>query len=272
MNAHPPRQDATPGNPPLRIATWNVNSLRARLDLTLRWLGEAKPDVVCLQETKVTDNLFPIEAIREAGWAHVAWYGQPTYNGVAMLSRHPLSDVRKGFDDGVDDPQARLIGATVQGIRVYGLYVPNGHAVGSEKFFYKLQWLERFLAILNAETSSDQPVLVCGDLNIAPDDVDVWDPFEMEGKLLCHTEERRRLQDWMDWGLHDAFRVHEPFACDYSWWDYRQMGFERNHGLRIDHILVTPSLLERCQGVEIHRHTRGWDKPSDHAPVVATFG
>ena len=251
----------------MRVATWNVNSLRVRLPQLIRWLNESQTDVVCLQEIKMVDKQFPAKELADAGWPHLAWMGQPTYNGVAIVSRFPLEDVQKGFEDGEEvDAQKRVIAATVHGVRIIGTYVPNGHRVGSDKFAYKLRWLDRFKRLID-RLDPKTDVLWCGDMNIAPDDVDVWDPFEWEGKVLCHPEERRRLQSIVNWGFVESFRERNPFASQFSWWDYRAMGFQRNHGVRIDHVYLTDSLNKRCSNVAIWRDVRGWEQPSDHVPV-----
>ncbi len=259
----PPR-----GSPPapgtLRFTTWNVNSLRIRLPHLLRFADEFAPDVVCLQELKLAQDQFPEAEVR-AVFPYVEWWGQPTYNGVAMLSRHPLVDVRRGFR-GFDDPEARALSATVCGIRTYGLYVVNGQAVGAPKFHHKLEWLAALRADLD-HLPTDTPVALLGDFNVAPDDLDVWDPFQCDGQVLCHPLEREALQRVLAWGLVDPFREKQPFANDFSWWDYQKMGFSRNHGLRIDHTFVSRALLPRVRKVTIHRDVRGWDNPSDHAPV-----
>jgi len=251
----------------VRVATWNVNSLRVRLGHLERWLAEARPDVVCLQETKVVDDDFPVEAIRGFGYDHVCFWGEQTYNGVAILSKLPLTDIHLGIDDHEHDTQPRVAAATVAGVRIYTCYVPNGQAVGSPKFAYKLRWLDRLRMWIARDHTPDDAVLVCGDMNIAPDDLDTWDPFQTEGQLLCHPEERERLRRLLDWGLVDAWRELHPFTSEFTWWDYRRMGFERNHGLRIDHIFVTRPLFERTRDVTIWREVRGWDQPSDHVPV-----
>ncbi|MEM6929362.1 MAG: exodeoxyribonuclease III [Myxococcota bacterium] len=249
----------------MRIATYNVNSLRARMDHVRRFTEEASPDVLCLQELKLAEDQIPWEDLRELGYPHVIARGQPTYNGVAMLSKHPIDDPSTSFR-GDDDPQARVVAGTVEGVRIYGLYVPNGQSVGSDKFLYKLDWLRR----LDQEVRNypaDQPMLVCGDFNIAPTDLDVWDPFKFDGSVHAHPDERAALQRVLDWGLTDAWREVNPFEQQFTWWDYQKMGFVRNHGLRIDHVFLSKDLLGRLKTVTIHRDVRGWDTPSDHAPV-----
>lgn len=252
----------------IRLGTWNVNSLRMRLPQLLRWLELSQADAVCLQELKLADDQFPAREIEAAGWTHLAWDGEPTYNGVAIVSRHPLTDVRKGLDPALDRGQKRTIAATLLGLRVIGVYVVNGKAVGSEAFAWKLQWLDRLRARFVEEGGPAAPLLLCGDYNVAPDDLDVWDPFECEGHLLFHAEERARFQALLDAGLVDPFRAKHPFANDFTWWDYQKMGFQRNHGLRIDHTLLTPPLMARCRSVKVWREARAWDQPSDHAPVT----
>jgi len=249
----------------MRVTTWNVNSLRARMDHLARFVEEAAPDVLCLQELKLDDDLFPADEIAALGLPHQLWWGQPTYNGVAILSRRPLEDPQRGFD-GFDDDQARVVAATVDGVRIYGLYTPNGQAVGSDKFRYKLRWLDQLRTELDRHDPRDD-LLVCGDMNIAPDDLDVWDPFKADGTVLCHPDERGRFAGLIDWGLTDSFREQDPFSTAFTWWNYQKMGWQRNHGMRIDHVLLTRSLQARSTGVTIHREVRGWDQPSDHAPV-----
>jgi exodeoxyribonuclease-3 len=253
------------------IATWNVNSLRAHLDQVLKWLGDAEPDVVCLQETKVTDDLFPHQALHDAGYIHRAIHGQKTYNGVAILSKFPLENIVQGFSLGEADPQARLIRATVQGITVINCYVPNGHALGSDKYSYKLQWYERLLAELHDGPASNTDLLICGDMNVAPGEADVYDPFVADEGLLCSEPERTALSALLKWGTVDAYRKKNPFNTEFSWWDYRGGAFRNNKGFRIDHIFLTKPLMRRCRKVRIDRVTRTWTKPSDHVPVVATF-
>lgn len=253
------------------VATWNVNSIRPRIDHLVQWLTTAAPDVVCLQETKVVDELFPHEPIEAAGYVHRAIHGQKTYNGVAILSKRPLHDVVLGFAEGEPDPQARLIRATVDGVRIINCYVPNGHPVGTDKFTYKLDWLARLRAELHDRQRPDGDVLLCGDLNIAPGDADVWDPFEADGQLLCTAPERDALRELLAFGFTDAYRKKNPFGSEYSWWDYRGASFRYNQGYRIDHVLLTKSLMKRCKKVVIDREPRTWERPSDHTPVVATL-
>jgi exodeoxyribonuclease-3 len=254
----------------MKIASWNVNSIRARLERVLAWLAAQQPDVLCLQEIKVQDGDFPTEAFEEAGY-HVGVHGQRTYNGVAILSHSPLADVSAGLRDDVDDPAARLLEARVEGIRILSAYVPNGGEVGSDKFVYKLAWLDRLLAYLEQNARSAEPLILCGDLNVAPEDRDVARPEEWKDTVLCHPDVRAALRRILDWGLVDTFRLHHEGEGFYSWWDYRELGFPRNNGLRIDHILATAVLARRCQDASIDREARKGKQPSDHAPVVAVF-
>lgn len=255
----------------LKIATWNVNSLRVRLEHLERWVALAQPDVVCLQETKIVDGRFPHAALAELGFEHRVIHGQKTYNGVAILSRHPIENAHAGFALGEPDPQTRLVRATVQGVHIWCCYVPNGSAIGSVKFSYKLDWLERLRAELDALGTPATPVVVCGDFNIAPADADVWDPFEAENALLFHPLEHRALSGVTDWGLHDALRVVHPTGQHFSWWDYRAAGFRRDRGYRIDQLWVSDALRDRVEAVQTFRDVRGWDKPSDHVPVQLTL-
>ena len=252
----------------MKIATWNVNSVIARLPLVLRWLAEAQPDVLCLQELKCTEDKFPALACAAAGYRFVV-HGQPTYNGVAILARHDLLEVQRGFPGDDATAQARLIAATVQGVRVVNVYVPNGSEVGSDKYKYKLQWLQNLRRWFEQSCERAGRVLLCGDFNVAPEDQDVHDPKAWEGSILVSRTERKALQLVKDWGLTDAFRQHNDQAGQFSWWDYRGGGFPRNQGLRIDHIWVTPSLSEVCASATIDKEPRAWEKPSDHTPVVA---
>ncbi|MCA9488686.1 MAG: exodeoxyribonuclease III [Myxococcales bacterium] len=248
----------------MRITTWNVNSLRVRLPHVLRFAEEQAPDVLCLQELKLSQDAFPEEELR-AVFPHLEWWGQPTYNGVALLSKQPLEDVRRGFEGWKDD-EARVLSCLVGGVRLWCLYTPNGQAIGTPKFLYKLEWLRHLREDLD-RFASGTDVVVVGDMNVAPDDLDLWDPFKLDGQILCHPDERAALQHVLDWGLLDAFREQNPYANEFSWWDYQKMGFQRNHGLRIDHTFVSRHLMPTVGRVTIHRDVRGWDNPSDHAPV-----
>ncbi|MCA1593582.1 MAG: exodeoxyribonuclease III [Acidobacteria bacterium] len=254
----------------MKIATWNVNSVAARLPLVTRWLDSARPDVLCLQEIKCEESRFPAEAFAELGY-HSEAFGQPTYNGVAILSRKPCMDVLRGFPDDEEGAHSRLLAATVDGVRVVNVYVPNGQSVGSDKFDYKLRWMRRLREYFDEEFWTDADVLLCGDFNVAPEDEDVHDPELWRGRILFSKPERAALQEIRDWGLVDAFRLHVKGGGHYSWWDYRAGSFRRNTGLRIDHIWVSEPLAERCTSSLIDREPRGWERPSDHTPVLATF-
>jgi exodeoxyribonuclease III len=254
----------------MKLATWNVNSVTARLPLIQQWLDSARPDVLCLQETKCVDEKFPRQALAELGYA-AETLGQPTYNGVAIISRLPSGDVRRGFSESRFDAQARMITATVGGVRVVNVYVPNGGFVGSDKYGFKLEWMRRLRQYFDAEYEKGEQVLLCGDFNVAPDDDDVHDPDLWRGKILFSEPERRALGEIKAWGLTDAFRLHNPDVKQYSWWDYRAGSFRRNLGLRIDHIYVSQPLAERLAASWIDKEPRKWERPSDHTPVVAEF-
>lgn len=250
-----------------RIATWNVNSIRARLAHLSTWLGEAAPDVLAIQETKVQDPDFPAAELAALGY-HVLFSGQKTYNGVAVLSKEPATLVATDIP-GLDDPQRRVLAARVGDLLLVDLYVPNGSEVGSEKYAYKLAWLDALAAWVETLLASERRVMLLGDFNIAPDDRDVHDPEAWRGKILCSDEERARLKRLVDLGLTDVFRRFEQAPQSFSWWDYRGGGFRRNEGLRIDLILASAELAARCAGCTVDLAPRRWEKPSDHAPVVA---
>jgi exodeoxyribonuclease-3 len=254
----------------LTIATWNVNSIRARRDRVLAWLERTGPDVLCVQETKVVDDAFPVADLESCGY-HSAFHGQKTYNGVAILSRQPASDIVRGFGDGGDDEQARFIAATVAGIRVLCAYVPNGQKPDSDPYFYKLEWLARLRAFLERHCEPSQPLVLCGDFNVAPDDRDVHDPLAWKDEILCTTGERDALASVLGWGLRDTFRMHEEEGGRFSWWDYRMLGFQKNRGLRIDFVLASESLAPSCTRAWIDRDERKGKGASDHAPVLAHF-
>ena len=253
----------------LKIASWNVNSLNVRLPHVLAWTDYARPDVLALQETKLTDERFPVDELMQAGY-HSVFSGQKTYNGVAILSREPAADPVTDIP-GLDDPQRRILAATVGGLRIINLYVVNGSEVGSEKFDYKLYWLERVTAWLEAEMAQHQNLVVLGDFNIAPDDRDVYDPEAWREKILCSTPERTALQNILDLGLQDTFRLFEQEDRTWSWWDYRMNMFRRKLGLRIDLVLASAAMTERCTASYIDIEPRRQERPSDHAPAIAEF-
>ncbi len=253
----------------MKIASWNVNSLNVRLPHVLDWLREAQPDVLALQETKLTDDRFPVDELRAAGY-HSVFSGQKTYNGVAILSRAPCEDVVTEVP-GLDDPQRRVIAGTVGDVRVVDLYVVNGSEVGSEKFDYKLQWLERVTDWLADEIARHENLVVVGDFNIAPDDRDVHDPEAWREKILCSTPEREALGRILDLGLADTFRLFEQEAGVFSWWDYRMNMFRRKMGLRIDLVLASKAMAKRCTASYVDIEPRRQERPSDHAPAVAEF-
>jgi exodeoxyribonuclease-3 len=254
---------------PFKIATWNVNSLRVRLPHVLDWLNTAKPDVLALQETKLIDADFPLQQIRDAGY-EVVYSGQKTYNGVAILSREPGRDIVVDIPDHID-PQRRILAMTVGDYRIYNLYIPNGESLESEKYRYKLGWLEKLTAHLKLEYQRFSNILIVGDFNIAPEERDVHDPVAWQGKIHFSDPERNAYQEILELGFSDCFRLHPQPDAAYSWWDYRLNAFQRNLGLRIDHILASQRLARRCLSCHIDAGPRGWERPSDHTPVVAEF-
>ena len=251
----------------MRIATWNVNSIRARHDLVLDWTRRQMPDVLCLQETKVTDDEFPSAEFQRLGYS-VAMAGQRSYNGVAILSRQPMSDVRIGLVDDAPDAPKRLIEATIEGVRVLSAYVPNGQVVDSPPFVEKLRWLERLRVLLDTRHDPGENLVLCGDFNVARDERDVFSPQRFEGKLHYSLAERRALEQVIGFGLVDAFRQHHEESGHFTWWDYRAGAFRLNQGLRIDYIFLTPPLARRSTAALIDVGARRLEKPSDHVPVV----
>jgi exodeoxyribonuclease-3 len=258
----------------MKIISWNTNSIRTRLPRLVSLLKRHQPDVVCLQETKVTDDAFPRDVIEEQGY-RVSCYGQKTYNGVAILSRHAPTLVGRGFPEDPAADQARAIEVEIGGVRLVNLYVINGQTVGSEKYELKLRWLDGARAHLARCLRDNGSTIVVGDFNITPDDRDVCDPEAWRERILCSTAERQRLEHIMALGLVDTFRLHEQAAGHYSWWDYRAGAFPRDQGLRIDLILASNALAARCVSSMVDREERkmstGEGKPSDHAPVIAEF-
>lgn len=253
----------------MKVASWNVNSLRVRLPQVLDWVAAAQPDVLGLQETKLEDTQFPAAQIEAAGY-RVVYSGQKTYNGVALLAREALTEVITDLP-GLDDPQRRVVAATVGDLRVLNLYVVNGQAVGSDKFAYKLDWLAKVSAYVARDLPRHPNYLVMGDFNITPDDRDVHDPELWREQILCSTPERKALEQLLSHGLKDTFRLFDQPAAEYSWWDYRQGAFRRNLGLRIDLILASHALAARCTAAYVDKGPRRLERPSDHAPVVAEF-
>jgi exodeoxyribonuclease III len=258
----------------VKLVTWNINSIRARTEKLLTWIGNERPDVLCLQETKVEDSGFPIDALRTRGY-EVVTYGQRSYNGVAIAANQatvgPLTDVVRGFGDGEPDDEARLIAATVAGIRVVCVYVPNGQELTSDKFPYKLAWYRRLRRFLDRTAKTTDNVVVCGDMNVTADDRDVCDPAKWAGQIHCSADERAALADVIAFPLVDLFRQHNPDGGVYSWWDYRGVAFFKNQGLRIDYIFATQPVADRCTACTIDRNARKGQDASDHAPVIATI-
>jgi exodeoxyribonuclease-3 len=253
----------------MKIATWNVNSMNVRLPHVVEWLQSHEPDVLVLQEIKQLTENFPTEALQEIGYHSIA-SGQKTYNGVAVISKTPATDPVADFPD-LDDPQRRILASTVDDVRIVDLYIPNGSEVGSEKYDYKLRWLKSLRNFLEAEMQRHENVVVLGDFNIAPADADVYDPEKWGEAILCSPLERQALGELFSLGLTDVFRKFEHPEGTFSWWDYRAAGFRRNAGLRIDLILTNDSMTERCKASYVDKEPRAWERPSDHAPVVAEF-
>ena len=253
----------------MKIATWNVNSLRVRLPQVLDWLAQEQPDVLAVQETKTVDSDFPLAAVEEAGY-HAVFSGQKTYNGVALMSKGPVSAIITDPPN-LQDPQRRILAASYDDLRVIDLYVPNGSEVGSDKYAYKLDWLEKMNRFVADELTRHPRLLVLGDFNIAPEDRDVHDPAAWRDKILCSVPEREAFQGLLGLGLTDAFRLFEQEEASFSWWDDRAAGFRRNLGLRIDHILASAALRTECRFCRIDKEPRKLERPSDHAPVIAEF-
>jgi len=253
----------------MKIVTWNVNSLNVRLPHVLDWLAANKPDALCLQETKQEDSKFPYEALKEVGY-NAIHSGQKTYNGVAIISPHSLDDVHMGIPNFADE-QKRLIAATINGVRIVCVYIPNGQAVGSDKYAYKLNWLQAFTPWLESEIAQHSKLALLGDYNIAPEDIDCHDPAAWVGQVLVSEPEREAFKALTHLGLEDSFRLFEKGEGQFSWWDYRMAGFRRNLGMRIDHILVTPALSKTCTTSYIDKTPRKLERPSDHTPVVLEF-
>ena len=251
----------------MKIVTWNVNSLNVRLAHVLEFLASHKPDLLCLQETKTVDEKFPVAEIEAAGF-HVIYSGQKTYNGVAIISRRPATDIVTDVPD-LDDPQRRLLAASVDGVRIINVYIPNGQQVGSEKYAYKFRWLAAFTTYLKAELAAHEKLVLLGDYNITPADQDVHDPARWQGKITCSDAERKLFADFIALGLVDTVRLLHPHEPIFSWWDYRMHAFRRRWGLRIDHLLATPAMQPVAAAVDTG--FRAKERPSDHAPVWVEF-
>lgn len=262
----------------MKIASWNVNSLKVRLPHVIEWLDMSKPDVLALQELKLDDPQFPTEALESLGY-HLAYAGQRTYNGIALISKHPISDADRVVNlPTFPDEQKRVLAATIEcsedpadWIRVITVYIPNGQSLDSDKFQYKQEWLSHLQVFLKEQLESYQNVILLGDFNIAPDDRDVYDPLAWQGAIHCSDIERAAYQKMLSLGLFDTFRLHEDQAGFYSWWDYRQAAFRRNHGLRIDLILASEAMAKQCVSASIDKSPRKWERPSDHTVVLAEF-
>jgi len=253
----------------MKLATWNVNSLKVRLPHVLEWIGAHQPDALVLQEIKQVTEAFPSDDFAAAGYESLA-SGQKTYNGVAVVARRTPTEPVTDFP-GFDDPQRRILATTIDDVRVINLYVPNGSEVGSEKYAYKLSWLAALRGYLEAELAVHDKLVVLGDFNIAPADEDVYDPEKWGDAILCSPKERAALKSLIDLGLTDVFRRFEQPDKIYSWWDYRAAGFRRNAGLRIDLILASETMAQSCNASYVDKEPRAWERPSDHAPVVAEF-
>jgi exodeoxyribonuclease III len=252
----------------MRIASWNINSLRRRQDRLFAWLEATKPDIVCLQETKCTDDQFPVLALESVGY-HSAYHGEKSYNGVAILAKAELRDVCPSLCDETIDPQARFIAVTVSNIRVFSIYAPNGQAVGSPAYEYKLNWYARLRDCLAKENSEE--MVVCGDFNVAPENIDVYDPELWRGAIMCSNGERKAFRQVCEIGLRDTLRLHHKQGGLFSWWDYRMLSFPKNRGLRIDAVLASKALATKCIDAGIDRDMRKGKEPSDHAPVWTEF-
>lgn len=254
----------------MKIATWNVNSINIRLDQLLDWLGRAEIDVACLQETKCVDENFPFQPINDAGYK-VEFFGQKSYNGVAILSKHEMTNVQKNFPDDDEESPKRLIAATINGVRIVNTYIPNGTELWTDKYTFKLDWLQRLRRYFDETCDLNSDVLLCGDFNVAPEELDVWSVPQWEGKLHFSKPERAAIHYVKQWGFIDVFRKINGDAQEFSWWNYREGAWQRNRGLRIDHIWTSPALAKKCSGCWIDKEPRSSERPSDHTPVVAEF-
>ncbi len=252
------------------LASWNVNSIAVRLPQVLSWLESVNPDALCMQETKTVDEKFPQEAFESAGY-QCQFFGERSYNGVAIISKHQIEKVQKGFFEEAEPAARRFIEAKVGPLYVLNAYIPNGQSVGSDKYEYKMRWLQSLKTHLQVQHDPNTPLVLCGDFNIAPDDLDVYKPAEVVGSIMCSEAERKSLALIKEWGFEDAFRLHNSQGGEFSWWDYRMGAFRRNMGFRIDHIWATKAAAQSCSRAWIDRAPRKQERPSDHAPIIAEF-
>lgn len=256
----------------MKIATWNINGIASRLEHVIKWSETARPDVLCLQETKAPDAKFPVKKLQKIGYQYVAAYGERAYNGVAILSRLPLDDVVNGIPGDGDDQQRRVIAATIEDIRVVCAYFPHGRVIGHEMFYAKIEWVKRFRKYFEKYYSPDDDVVMCGDTNIFPHEMDAWNIRYWAPRIHFSKEEREAFGDLKRWGFVDVFREFNEGPGEYTWWDtFRESSFPKNRGLRLDYMWTSRPLAEKCTDCWVDRTPRGWDHPSDHAPVVAEF-
>jgi len=255
----------------VKVATWNINGINSRLDQVINWCRTNQPDVLCLQETKTVDVKFPHRRIQAIGYPHISFLGEKSYNGVAIISKHPIADLQKNFPRDKEDAPKRFLAGTINGVRIVNVYVPHGTQVGSDKFTFKLDWIKRLRKYFDKSFSLEDNVLLCGDLNVAPHELDVWKVSLWKDKMHFTKPEREAIQDLKKWGFVDVFRQINEDAREYSWWDYFHHSFEKDQGLRIDHIWTSPALADRCIDCWIDKEPRALEHPSDHAPVVAEF-
>ncbi len=255
----------------MKIATWNINGISSRLQHVIDWCGDTRPDVLCLQETKIIDTKFPAAKLRAVGYRYVEFFGEKAYNGVAILSKAPIADITKGFPRDNADAPRRLIAGTIAGIRVINVYAPHGTALGSDKMRFKLDWFQQLRKYLDKNCSTSDPLILCGDLNVAPHELDVWKPSLWKDKTHFSKPERAAIHDLKRWGFVDLFRQMNYDVQEFTWWSHFHNDFEKDRGLRIDFVWASPALAERCIDCWIDREPRGWEHPSDHAPVVAEF-
>ena len=254
----------------MRIATWNVNSIKARIENAVAWVKEAQPDVLCLQELKCEDGAFPREAFESLGY-NVATHGQKTYNGVAILSKPPFDEMKPGLPGDDADAQARYLEAVIGGLRIAAIYLPNGNPPNTEKYSYKLAWMDRLIAHVQTLLALEEPLVLAGDYNVIPSTLDAKNPESWRGDALFLPQTRARFRTLANLGLTDALRTANPNGGEYTFWDYQAGSWQKNNGIRIDHLMLSPQAAVRLKSVAVHKHVRAWDRPSDHVPVVAEF-